>query len=531
LHQAFDFFSYDSIFIVLSTAVSAFQKKPLFTLTALGTTSWMSAKKMEFVLNTHLVNRNFMYKVLMKHIDQCSRYGFTVNWAFFNNSNSTVMQTVPQIINGVRFGYTQEPVEAFDRGVSNDPIHVLNFFCNPEIGNIEKSDYLGFKDRVPLSSFAAKNLNNPYYIKKNVKKVIDMCMKGDYNSDGAINNDMNRVAATVHRGYYKLHFKGNEDDDTLYYCETVDNNLIRMHPNTNERNNTNIDVMTFDKRIESVVGNSSGEMQIPMEHMLHTVLQMEADAAVQRLQNYILFNGDLGIDTTKIREHAKNGGMIPVYPKPGMDFKNAFWQTTFNNDGYRGIENILREVKESSQRVKDKPDMFRGVNPGGINNNTATAANMMKTEGDLVANFNLGQFAYGLAGVGESNMDILKQHLAPFFTIRERKNSDPIELAKHEVLGNHGVETETGLTINNQLQAMNLLNVITAIQNFKGTQDQSWANVNVTDLVRGWIKSVAPNYDSDRIFPEMTPQGLIPQNQMVGMGQQQTNIPMEAQVA
>ena len=503
-------------------AWNAFQKDPMYTLTPSGSTSWDSAKKMQMTLNTHLENRKYKAKAFMKHIDQCARYGMSINYAYFNTSAGTVLQTVPNYINGIRVGYTQQEVENYDRGVSNDVIHVLNIYFNPNVADIDKTDFIGFKDRMALSSFAAQCRDNPLYIQKNVKKVIkDVKASGDN-----VDNDLGRVATTVNKGYYKLHFKNNEDDDTLYYCETVDDTLIRIHPNFNERNNTNIDIMTFEKRIDSPMGNASNEMQIPMEHMLHTLMNMEADTAVQRLQNYILYNANLGVDPTKINDAAKNGGWIPVWAKPGDRFSDLFHQVSFQNDGYRGIEWITNEVKESGQRVKEKPDYMRTVNTGGVRNDTATAANIMKTEGDLIANFYLSQFAHGMANVGESNMDILKQYLAPYFVVRTKQNADPIELTKEEILGNHGVKTETSLTINNQLQAMNLYNVLTGLQNFRGTMDPTWQNVNMTDLARGWIKAVVPNFDVDRIFPENIQQPMVQQNPAM-----QPQVSMEAAIA
>ncbi len=496
---------------------NAFLNDPIFTISPTGTTPRDSSSIMQITLNRHLKKMLFRQTALSRHIDQCSRYGASVNVAQFNVGKRTVNTTVPNIINGQRFGYTQKMETISNPGVHNERISVLNFFCNPHVPDIEKSDYKGYIDSVPLSSFVAFAKNNPVYIKKNVISVIKEAKNGtidDENYHGDTSVDINHISIHMIKGYFKLNISGNEDDDTEYYVEKIGETIVRMHRNYNEGGYTGIDTMYFDKRPNAWYGNASNETQIPMENVLHTVLQMEADTALKRLQNYIFYNKDMGVDVSKINEYAKNGAFIPFSPRPGQPpNQQLFQQYSFNDQGYRGIEYIINEVKEASQRTKTRPDMFRGVNKGGMKNSTATAVNEMKAEGDVVENFFLYQFSYGLQGIGTTNIFILKENLGNYFNVREREDSDPIEVAKEEILGEHLVGVETSLTKNNQIQAMNLLNVLTSVQNFKGSQDPSWQNVDMTEVAREWIKTVAPNFDTERIFPggqQAPPQQQLP---------------------
>lgn len=518
---------------------NAFSTSPLVTVNPDGVTSAQTAVNMNNLLQSVVRATNYQQRTLAPVIDSCSRWGAAVTFSYFQASNKLVKRTVP-IYSGTHvIGYEKAEVKARDTGVFADSINVLNYFQQPDEPTAKKSRFRGFVERVPM--YQVKNdaeATPDVYIQSNVKKVLDMAKQGGLDNsrystpaqNGSSNNSRCRTTHNSdsshhtnidrYRWWGKLSIPGNEDDDTTYYIEMVNDLIVRIQENPHDEDIIPLDIWTFDPRPEYWWGTTDAENVIPMENYLQMIFSSYSDSVIQELQRMIFYDKSSGINTTTINEGLKNGGFIGFDKKHNQDIDKIFYQYQFPGAATGNLNYIAGEIKQAAGRVRPKADFSQQPNQGGLKNKTATAANIMGTQANTQESFHLRQFGYGLMGNMKTMMTLLKQRSGNILIVRPTLSGDPITMYKEAILGDFNPIMQTTLTENEQVAANRIFNVITGIQNFRGTGDPAWMNVNMQGIIKDWLKSAMPNSDIDAYYPEQNQMQQMQQFPQQGVGAQ-----------
>lgn len=514
-------------FVTKRAAVnSAFAADPIWTISPDSSTIYESAENMQSLMTCNARNTNYREKCLRSIIDTCCRWGAAATFSYFRTSASQAYRTIPQMVGGKHTGgYDRAYLPRKKAGVYSVSMNIDNYFQDPTVPDPEESSYQGYIEDVRLSDLIADyQSNKDAFVTKNFRKMVEEAKKDAFKDDhysapGEKRTDLNWFSVPVRHWWGKLNIKGNEDDYRNYYIQKVGQYIIRIQENPIDNDVVPIDIFTFDKRPEHWWGNVSTETQLPAETYMHFALNMAADSGLQALRKFVFYDKGMDIDMAELNRAAKSGGFVGMEPKNGMDMKKAFNQFQFTDVSTSNLDFILREVKEGAQRGVESVDYSRAPNQGGLQNKTAYASSMLEQKGDQKEAYFLTMFAYGLSGNGRTISTLLQQRAPNKFQIRPDPRNKPKALMKYEILGDYSYQVNTSLTRTKQQQVTNLLNVLTAIQNFSGQPHPSWMNVNISEIQKKWLKQIDEQIDVDDVFPEEQP----------GMGQQQ--LPMQPQQA
>lgn len=489
---------------------------PLFFLSAQGATPIENATNAGDVLNSNLRYTRFREICFDQIQNSVARYGAAVCLSQYRQSKEMVRKTTRKMIGGVDLGYGQMDVPRYKGGVYNYLVEPLNYFQNPAIPVPEYADYQGYYCRESLSDFMSfVKGNEELYLMDEVKKQIAAAKKdaASKRSSGASfkpgnADEWNWVGIDIAYWYGRVHIDGNEDDGTKFYAELSDDGkLLRFQPVEYDEEITPLTVFTVDKRPEYWWGNVDTEAVIPMENQVTLFLNMTADAGMRGLQQLIFYDKTLGLDPAAIQEQAKQGGMIPLALKPNQKMNDLFKEYHFEGPTLNNVDYILRESKEAAARLKTRPDLQRTAQEGGLQNKTATAANIATAGGDIMEGYYLRQFDNGMKGLARVDMILLQQFLEDRFSVRPNPREPQRQLEKWQILGDYDYTPKSSLTINKQQQLMNIFNTITAIMNFQGGGHPSWQNVQIDEIIHQWLKKSLEDtgVDIDKVHPENMP--------------------------
>lgn len=513
----------EAMLIRRAVLLASYRNSPLITVRAGSDTTELAAKYATDTLQSNLRNQKFRQDAFHKSINMAAKYGTAVICSTPNYSERSVMKTVEDIVNGYSMGYTRTLVPQQRFGITAKSIHPLNYWQNPHMADADRSDFRGYTDREQLSELKSRADGDGRYIQANVKKVIDGLKKNDktgnrYFEQENTNQDLSSNAVDIDYWYGKLSLNGNEDDPSEYLVEKAGEYILRVEENPNDEDIVPIDTLCIDKRDDFWWGNTDAESVVPYEQYLTMWMQMTADSGLRAMQSWVFYNKTAGIDPADINERAKNGGFIPVNQKPGsnISFRDSFYQVSFQDPSIGPMNNVAARVMEAADRILPRKDFTRSQMQGGPQNATATAAVIADQEGNIQDAYYLNDFAIGLNSFGRTQLVMLQQHLPSRFKVRPDPKSPAIELQKRDIIGFFDYYTESALSVNKQVQLTNLLNTMTAIQNFKGAGvDPTWANVNMGALAREWFKKLDVGVDIDEVMPA-SPEGMPPQIQGQG---------------
>jgi len=491
-----------------AVTLANFRNDPLITLLPTGKTGYKNAQNLQDTITSNFRKERFRERAFNDAIVFASKYGSSIVCANYVYETESMFKTQPIEIAGERLGYERAKIDKNIEGVRNKHIHFLNYFQNPFVRNPYDSDYRGYVDSMTLAEFMAMVQDNPEaYIKSEVDAVVNEAKKGGNKNSfhhEDIPNDYAGIAIDIVYWYGTQAIKGKEDDGTVYYDQMVGNHIVRHQENPNDENVVPITCLSFDQRDEYWWGNCDGENVMPMENYLQMSLAMAADSGLRALQNWIFYDKNLGFNPSTLQNQAKSGGFVPLELKNGQQPKDLFFMAQGMQPNTQSMEYISREVKEAAQRASSRKDFSRGAQSGGPQNDTATAAMMMDQDGDTQEAYLLTQFAYGVGEIGRINGILLQEYTPEEFSIRPQPKEAARRLEKGDILGDFDYYVKTSLTNNNMVKANKLLNAITAIQNFKGAGvDQSWMNVQLAPIIKGWINQLDLEADFEEIMPNV----------------------------
>jgi hypothetical protein len=489
----------------------------IFSLSPIGGTSYENASKAQATLNLNMRHTRYREKSLKPGADAASKFGFFVSYTYWKRTGKPEMRTT---FNSATRLYERKRTQEGYENVYTCNIKARDYFQNPDIADPEESDFQGHIRRVHISDLVPL-LNDGSYITENVKKVLEEARKGmvkgmvsNREKDDFVKYDEKRHYIDIYRIEGKINIKGNEEDGETYVTEIVGDTIIRLSREDYDRNMRSYVVTCIDKSSKYWFGVTDAEYVVTHENYLNTILSMNLDNAMRAINQYIFYNKE-SISPSELANIQRNGGLIGVDTNetPINQLINAFQPGSIDMNPAQFAVNA---VQQSIQSMSTKADLSRKPNEGGPTNKTATAANIIAGQGDLLEADLLENFDFGIIRQGFVTMIMLQQFLPQLFYIRPNAKQKEQEIEKWKILGDFDFDIQSTMQKNQANELMRLQNIVTWWLNIAQNPILQGAAVNILPLIKEiWNKADVP---SDEIMPEETvnPQ-LQPSNPMMSM--------------
>lgn len=498
---------------------AVFRSEPLITYEAMGDTPYSSAMKLTQVEQQNLTTQKFRARAWNQTINTVSKFGSAILYSSFEHTLKFGNKTINDPILGIR--RQSNVVIENHQNVVATPISILNYFQNEHVPNHYDSPYKGHMDKIHLSRLIALGKQNKglkVYIQANLDKVIKRAkterMK-DINFKPMHDLDFDNTWMDITKGYTTLPINGNEEDETTYYYEMIGGIIIRLQDNPNDLNIDGYSVFTIEERPDFWWGNSDAEQVKPHENYLNLIMNLNADQALNNIQRFIFYDKN-AISPSDINNRHKGGGWIPMDAK-GKALSQYLQEYQPRDASLPSTDFITRQVKESAQAMSSKPDFLRSGNKGGLANNTATAANILEGQGQLLETDIAENVSYGIMEMADAHAILLQQHLPDKFLIRNKPSLPPEIIDKTQILGEFNNKIKTALQ-ENMLIAVNRLNgFITQAINYKGTGLPEFQRLNLLPAIQEWVKNIGLPREDEIITDEALQEASqITQSQLPG---------------
>lgn len=498
-----------------ATLKGNFRADPLFTLSPIGATPWENAQNMQDVLNNNCKRTRFRDKSLNLACNLAARWGTVVMHSAYHQTVEKYKKT-----SATQFGIDRVEMENQRHEVDNDVILPLNYFQNPAIADPDYSDFRGHISRIFLSELVEEvMLNRGVYVMDNLARVVEEIKRNpikDANYRSGTRDEWKWLAVDIVNWWGTLNIEGNEDDQTIYHVQMAGDKVIRFQDNPYDENVIPYSVYNLDRRYEYWWGNTDAENVIPAENVSNLLMNVATDNALRQMEHYLFVDSRSGLSAADWQERRKNGGYIRFDGKGPQTARDYFYDYQVPELSLNALEYANRENKEAAQRITSKADLTRGAQQGGPQNKTATAAVIMDERGNVIEADLNSEFAFGVQGTGRINCILLQQFMPDQFNLTAGPMQSQRVVNKEEMLGQYDYELRTSYQINQQVRQTNLLNFMTALQNFKNV-DPSWADIDIRKVGRKWAETYDLGLDIDEVIPEQPiMQGEVPSDIMMG---------------
>jgi hypothetical protein len=515
-----------------------FENDPVVHLENLGSTPKINADNLQVLLNLNFKNTRYREECLLWLFDNLARYGSAVCFSQFDaNYRGVGLQTSYNSGAGAT-PYPRTPVTG-KNAVVNYSIHPLNYFCDPRANSMTRKFYEGFIDQWYVADLFGY-VNNPMYIQETLLQAIEACKKGHseafwYGGVGNETKDHTRASANVIRMYTMLNFDGNETDRTVYYCELVANKLIRCHPNDTDFGIVPLQTGVYIPRPDVWWGNSSVDMKIPFQNLKNWLINAKVEDVMKASDRIILTRRGSGLDVADINNRHQFGGI--VFYEGNENPQNLMYPVQFQSKNAQDFDWLNREINQMIQETSPVVNMQNKYNQGGMNNNTLGAVQMQASLGEVLYGYVMKNVGYLLERTTEVNAVLILQNMGDSILLKKSPNAAPIDIAKHEMLGEFCYKAKSTFFLNDKTERVDKANVINQILNWKATQQPDFQSLTmapfIKDFVRAWVGQGADL--SEYIQAPQPPQiqspgtgGAPPQNPGPQPGQQPPSAPPAA---
>jgi hypothetical protein len=471
--------------MLLRAAITAsnYRAPEVFNCQALGNTPMENAAQAELVLNLNQIATNFKEKALKPGIKRASQFGTAVFYTYWRGYDKLEMATV---FNPETGQYERSLQGGMKKNACTIELDLRSYYQNPEVADPDESDFQGHYRRVHIADLMAME-NEDGLIGPNLLKAVEEAKKSAGKSARRPYNEPDERRWGVDIQHYEgiLHIKGNEDDDTIYFVDMVGDIVIRISYDDYDYGIRSYSVANYNKRLEWWWGNGDAEYVVSHENFLNVLLSMTADNAMRSMLQYVFFEKST-IDPADINNRVRNNGFIPVdagqIPLSNLVFP---FQPSMNNTQL--IEFAVNAVNNSIQGMSTKADLSRRADQGGPGNKTATAANIIAGQGDVLEGDILENFDFGICGTGKKSLIMLQQFLSSMFWVRPKPNQTELLLNKYQILGVMSVAINSTLQKNKQGELMRLENLVTWLLNVTQSPQLASAGLNLLPIVRDII--------------------------------------------
>jgi hypothetical protein len=504
---------------LINSAVCAanYRAQDIFNLTAGGNTPPENSFHAEMVLNLNMANSFFKMKALKPAIVNAALYGTSVMYTYWADDERPKMGTMYDPTTGQ---YKRVMMPNQRKNSLNKMVDLRDYFQAPECPEPEESPFQGHSRRAQISDLV-KLLDNEAYITENLGSIIEKAKDGIMPKNNRSSNEQpdsrkpGRFEVEIDRFEGVLPIKGNEEDDTRYCAEMIGETIIRLSVDDYDDEISSYTVLNFQKRPEYWWGNSDCEYKLPHENFLNVMLSMTADNALKSMQQYVFYNGK-SISMDDISNRDAMGGFISVDAK-SQPLQNLLFPYQPGAMNYNAVEYAVNAVNESSQKMGTRVDFSKQNNGGMINNKTATAAQIVAGQGDVLEADKLENFNFSVCDIGRKNLILLQQFLSELFYVRPKKTSEEQMLYKYMILGRFQYSVNSTLDKNKQNEMVRLQNLVTWLSNLLVNPQLQQAGYRLIPAVNDVIRRAdLPSIDEilpDENMPQpqlMPPQGAAP---------------------
>jgi hypothetical protein len=503
--------------MLLRAAITAsnYRANEVFLLQPLGNTPYENAAQAELVLNLNQTATNFKEKTLKPGIKRASQFGTSVFYTYWRGYDKLQNATV---FNPATGQYERALQGGLRKNACTIELDLRAYFQNPEVSDPDDSDFQGHYRRVHISDLIAMSSEDGF-IADNVMKAVEEAKRSAGKSSRRPYDEPDDRRWGVDVAHYEgtLNIRGNEEDDTNYFVDMVGEIIIRISYDDYDYGIRSYSVSSYNKRLEWWWGNGDAEYVVSHENFLNILLSMTADNAMRSMLQYVFFQKDM-IDPADINNRVRNNGFIPVdageVPISNMVFP---FQPSMNNTQL--IEFAVNAVNNSIQGMSTKVDLSRRADQGGLGNKTATAANIVAGQGDVLEGDILENFDFGICAIGKKSLVMLQQFLSSMFCVRPKPNQVEILLNKYQILGAMSVGINSTLQKNKQGELMRLENLVTWLLNVSQSPMLQNAGLNLLPIVREVINKA--DLSNAGILPSENVQlqapGFVPSNQPMAL--------------
>lgn len=498
-----------------------FENDPLVTFTAIGDTPVENAKNRQSIVARNFISTRFRELAFRPLIDSAARYGAYCAFTQY------VEKTGPY--GGYRSVYDPDahnPYQIIQNNITQRnaltyPVHILNYFCDPQRTPFSKGEYEGFIDTWRLSQLATI-VNSELYIKENVVEILEKRKKGGndalwYGGNGEAElKDYSRAIVHPSRMFTTLPFEGNEDDPTDYYIEFIDNKIIRINESILNEHERPITTGTLLNRTNVWWGNSDIEDVIPQQNVSNWLFNSSIENTMRAMDNFILTpRGALNI--ADINNRHQQGGV--VFYDGMMPPDKLMYQVQKRDNSLQNLDWINREIKQSIQESSPIVNMQNKYNEGGLNNSTLGAAQMVASIGETLQADMMTNFAYGIVSIGRVSGNILEIMLPEEIDVPTPQGR--MQLEKYQMMGEFETKDESSMTINDVVDFTKNVNILTQFLNWKGTGLPEFNGVNIAQMIKdvikagkGWYSNLDSYYNEEQAIPQQmligAPGGQLP---------------------
>ena len=502
-----------------------YRNDPLVTLDPIGDTTLENAINMQDVLNMNFKATYFRDRTFRKINKSVAMFGSSVVFTNFRMTERPIRKTMINPETG-----EVERMEEIEQKYNskNTMIDLKNYFQNPAIARHYDSDYNGHIQQWTINDLIDKYKNQKEnYIEENLKKVIEKAKKNqvenkDYSPENEESDD--RKTITVTHFFGTVNISDNEDDSTIYYAEIADGKIIRFQENPYDLDVVPYTVFGLEHRADCWWSNCDSELVMPHENFMNIMGNLMLDNSMRASVNHLFVRNNGKMDFADMNNRYKSGGFIPVNLDRNERLTDMLMPYQHVDRAGANYDQSIREVKESAQKLSSKPDFLRTGTNSGLQNNTATAAQLMNQESNILEANLMESVGVGYKELGEKNGILLQQFMPQYFKVKTDVKEQERELEKKEIIGSFAYEAKSSLQKNTQMEVMNLLNQMTQLHNLRNSGMQEMAALNMQKVVKETIRKMDFPGDIDEIFPDQAqlpqgqPQQALPQEQAMQQG-------------
>jgi hypothetical protein len=496
----------------VNSAITAsnYRAQDIFSLNPLNDTPEENSRHAELVLNMNMRHAFFKMRALKPAITNASLYGTSIIYTYWAEDERQKMGTIYDPQTGQ---YKRVMMPNNRKNALNEMVDLRDYFQDHRCADPEKSAFQGHSRRVQLYELV-RLANNNAYIAQNLQKVIDDAKKGIAPKESRTTierpdlKDKGKFELEIDRYEGTLPLKGNEEDETRYCVEMIGETIIRLSVDDYDDDIQSYTILNFNKRPEYWWGNSDCEYKLPHENFLNIMLSMTADNALRSMNQYIFYNGK-SMSMDDIANRDAMGGFIPVDAK-GLPLQNLLFPYQPGAMNFNAVEYAVNAVNESSQKMGTRVD-FSKQNMGGTQNNkTATAAQIMANQGDVLEADVLENFNYGFCDIGRKNLIMLQQFLSEIFYVRPKKAPEEM-MYKWMILGRFQYGVNSSLDKNKTNEMLRLQNLVTWLSNLLVNPQLQQAGFRLAPAVADVVRR-ADLPSIDEIIPDETVQTQVQNN-------------------
>lgn len=498
-----------------------YRSDPLIGLEPVNETPRENAVNMQDLLGQNYRATQFRYKSLNPTINFCSIVGVTVLFSYFKIDQSSHFRTVMTEV-----GAERKREQRYKKGIHHFHVNPLNYFQDAASLNAYDSPYAGHISRDHLTDLQVE-VGSGRYIEENLKKVLKELYDGiskkdvDYYAGNETDIDTNKHVTDIVHCFTRLNFKGNEDDDLLYYIEIAGDTLIRLQAEIYDDGINPYTIFNFDKHVDYWWGNADSEYRKPHENFTNLLMGIAADNVIQSTQRIRIYDPNK-IKILDINNRHKNNGWIKGDLSGSRNVDDIFKQVQNTDNSLNSVEFIMRYIQQSAQQISTKTDFFRQQNQGGPANNTATAAGIMENTAAMLDSDLLESFNFGLQEMAGKDVIMLMQFLGDAVRIRPKVNEVSKVITRPEYQGEYDYIIRSSMQRNNLMEATRLNQALTMLINMANSGRPEFQNMNIVEAVQNWLRALDIG-DPEKILPAgnefQNPNYVQSDNQAVMNGQ------------